>query len=358
MAVHRRAFALMLVLVAASATFALAIQGAVAMRTAVAEAAALRARTALERQATSAASIALAALTSGEAHRTDTFGQTSGSTGGGAPKLDESELPEMPPEMKELLLGLLNKNRKPDPEDDGGAEMSYSVTESGGAMEALRKRGVPPSAIKVTQDGATFDVHIVDGAGGVNINLASEDQLVRFFRAKGLSDVSALTLAHELLDWRDPDSVPRSRGRESAYYQAREITIRNGDFQSIEELLYLPSMTPELLASMYDELTVVGDGKVHLPTATEAVLLSAPDLTPQAASRLMSLRAAGPITERAVRDALGALSADAAEVFRLDPTSYLRLRIVPEQGGPAFRADAFVGDAEGVRLFHVRMISQ
>lgn len=358
MAIHRRAFALILVLVAVSATFALAIQGAVAMRTAVAEASAMRVRAGLERRATSAASVALAALTAGEALRTDAFGSSSGSSGGGgAPKLDETELPDMPPEMKELLLGLLNKNKKPET-DDGGASSNMSVVrESGGAYEALRKRGVPEAPIAVTIESNAFDVHFIDAAGGVNINVAEEDQLVRYFRAKGIVDPLATSLAHEILDWRDEDSVPRTRGREREQYLAREITIRNGDFQTIEELLYLPSMTPELLALMYDELTLVGEGKIHVPTASQAVLMSAPDLTPQAAGRILALRESGQMTERSLSDALGALSADAMSMFRLEPSSVLRVRIEPQGGGPAFRADVIVGD-HGAQLFNVRMISR
>lgn len=100
-----------------------------------------------------------------------------------------------------------------------------------------------------------------------------------------------------ILDWLDNDDNPRPNGAESDYYEALDfpLTCKNGPMDSIEELLLLPGMTPEIYFGseeledlpLYDVLTVHGnpEGKINANTALveviDAVLSSQPDL-PQA----------------------------------------------------------------------------
>lgn len=362
MAVPRRAFALMLVLVATSATFALAMQGAVAMRTAAVEASILRDRIQARREAANAAMLTLATLTAGASAQTETTSFGGASSGSGAPAvLDNAELPEMPQEMKELFIGLMKKQDTP-PDDGAGSGASPSagvvVRRVGGAYTTLRRRGLPADAIRVPGSDRTFAVRLTDSAGGVNLNTASAEQLTRYFSARGVAEPGASTLADEILDWRDDDNIPRSRGAERGAYLRRDIVIRNGPLESIDELLYIPSMTRELLESVRDDLTLFGDGKVHAGSASHAVLLSLEDMTPATADRIIALRESGSLTESALHDALGMLSQAAELSLRIAPSPYLRVRVDTGDAGPAYRADAFISDDRPLRLFNLRLISR
>ena len=343
----------MLVLVATSAAFALAMQGSVALRTAMAEALAMRHRTELRRDASSAATIALAALTAGPPRQTDTVGAQSapGASTSTAPP-DTTDLPEMPPEMKDLLLGVLSKNKGPgvNPSSLRSGTAGLALSHRGGPFAALRKRGLPTTPLTVTVNDRKLAVTITDAAGVLNINTASADQLRRYFRALGLVDNKAVALADEIVDWRDEDNLPRSHGAERADYLRRNITIRNAPFQTIDELLYLPDMTRPLLDSIRPDLTLLGDGKIDAQSASLAVLKSAPDMTDQAAARIISLRKARRLDRDSLTEALGVIASDAAMSLRLTPTSFVHLRIEPIAGGPVYLADAVIDDERGVQL--------
>jgi len=358
MAVRRRAFALLIVLVVASATFALAIQGAVAVRSATVEASTMRAHASAERDALSAATIVLASLTAGAKLETDVIGGGSSSSGSAAAELDESELPDMPPEMRELVRGLLRGQ----PQDQDGAgsvsQRSSTIVKRGGPFTTLRERGLPRNVMRTRMNNREFLVTLSDSTGGINLNTAEEDQLVRYFRAIGLDTLRASSIAHELLDWRDEDNLPRTRGAERETYVRHNITPRNGQLQTIEELLFLPSMSREVLDAIQSDLTLVGDGKIHVHTASRAVLLSAPDMSEQAAQRILALRDSGGLTEESLDEALGALASDAEEVFRFKPGSMIMLRLEPVGEGPAYRVDASIDDNQGVQILGIRMISR
>jgi len=87
-----------------------------------------------------------------------------------------------------------------------------------------------------------------------------------------------------ILDWIDPDSDERSGGAESAYYAGLEVPYgcKNGPMDSIEELLLIQGITPDLFfgdpaldqVSLTELLTVHGHprGKVNVNTAELAVL--------------------------------------------------------------------------------------
>lgn len=357
MAVRRRAFALILVLVVAGATFALAIQGAVAVRSATVEASAMRDRAQARREALSVATIVLASLTSGAKSETDVIG--GGSSGGSTtPDIDEDELPDMPPEMRELVRGLLRN--KPQSEDGESTSSQRAATQvrRGGPFTALRQRGLAREALRARFDEREYRISLIDAAGGLHLNVAEEDQLVRYFRAVGVDGLRATSLAQELLDWRDDDNVPRTRGAERDAYLRRNVTPRNGDLQTLEELLFLPSMSRDLFDRIRSDLTLLGEGEIHAPTASRAVLLSAPGLTEQAADRILALRAAGHLNEETLDEALGALSHEAKEAIRLQPSSTIALRIEPAEEGPAYRIEAAISDERGVQLLDIRMISR
>lgn len=364
MGVHRRGFALVLVLVAVASVFALAMRGAVALRTATVEAGAWRDRQAMRRDATTASVRAMLGLTAGDAGGVAASG---GSSESGAQQrqpqvdVDDPDIPEMPVEMEEFLRGLLDED---DDEqngegltgagDGGDGDRGASAGRGGGRYSALRRVGFPDEPVEVDVGGRVYNVRFADAAGVINLNEAGEEQLSRYFKRVADSDLLGLSLAHEALDWRDEDNVPRSYGAERESYLRRDVQIRNGDFKTVEELLYLPSMTRSLFERIRDNVTVLGDETIHAGSAPRDVLLSVPAMTEPSADRILALRREGRLTRQTLTEAVSALASDAMPMLRTKPSVFVRVRVEPAGPAPTFEGLAIVSDSRGVQAMQLR----
>jgi general secretion pathway protein K len=85
-------------------------------------------------------------------------------------------------------------------------------------------------------------------AGKVNINIISEKTLRKILTQLGLEGETRDIVADSILDWRDPDDFTHVNGAEKDYYQSLKepYTCKNGNLDSIEELLLVRGVTPEL----------------------------------------------------------------------------------------------------------------
>ncbi len=119
---------------------------------------------------------------------------------------------------------------------------------------------------------------MVDEERKINLNLVSSRHvLARLFEhGAGLADLEARALAASLLDWRDGDDHIRAGGAEDAYYESLHPPYRpkNADLDSLEELLLVKGVTPEIYARILPTCTLAGGGVVNLNTAPQAVLLA------------------------------------------------------------------------------------
>ncbi len=116
---------------------------------------------------------------------------------------------------------------------------------------------------------SAFTVRVIDEAGKLNINQATQSQL---FAMPGMTE----EIADAILDWRDEDSEVREAGVEIGYYRNLDYPYdcRNGPFKTIRELLLVKGVTPILL---YGEDTNLNglldynerDGDVSLPPDNE-----------------------------------------------------------------------------------------
>jgi type II secretory pathway component PulK len=90
-------------------------------------------------------------------------------------------------------------------------------------------------------DQAEMAYGITDENGKINLNQAPREVLAEL---PGMTD----DLAEAVEDWRDTNDQTGS-GAESAYYQTLEppYAAKNGPFDTVEELLFVRGMTPELL---------------------------------------------------------------------------------------------------------------
>ena len=111
-------------------------------------------------------------------------------------------------------------------------------------------------------DGS-FVLRIGNESGRIDLNTAEEDTLRMVLGSFGLEEDGLNTIVDSILDWRDKDDLHRANGAESDYYRRLEKPYRckNGDFDSVEELLLVRGVTKELyLAGLKDVFTVIPSG--------------------------------------------------------------------------------------------------
>ena len=96
--------------------------------------------------------------------------------------------------------------------------------------------------------GGAFRVRWVDEGGKININRADEETLRRVFTNLGVEEPTKAILVDSIMDWRDPDDLHRTSGAENEYYRSLNpsYTAKNGPFDTVEDLLWVRGMTPEL----------------------------------------------------------------------------------------------------------------
>lgn len=108
-----------------------------------------------------------------------------------------------------------------------------------------------------TAEGAMF-VTVRTERSKADLNGASEQMLAALFRAAGADLDEARRLAALITDYRDEDEDARPYGAEAGDYVALGLSWRprNGAFETIEELAYLPGMSTALYRAMLPNVTV------------------------------------------------------------------------------------------------------
>jgi len=142
-------------------------------------------------------------------------------------------------------------------------------------------------------------VRIMDESGKVDLNTAPE-QVLRTLITSLVGEVTdADALVDCILDWRDKDDLHRLKGAESDYYESlpKPYKAKNGDFDSLEELLLVKGMTPQLLygeknkKGLADFLTVYSrTNRVNINTAPKEVLLAIPGVSADMVEEILAYR--------------------------------------------------------------------
>ncbi len=101
---------------------------------------------------------------------------------------------------------------------------------------------------RVKYERGESSVRIVGEAGKVNINRVTDSVLRKIMTGLGLEGEARDTVVDSILDWRDPDDFLRVNGAESDYYRSLKnpYEAKNGNLDSVEELLLIRGVTPEL----------------------------------------------------------------------------------------------------------------
>lgn len=174
--------------------------------------------------------------------------------------------------------------------------------------------------------------------------------LRRLLSNSGVTDEKLVsTIVDSIQDWRDADNLHRLHGAEDDYYLSRPTPYRakNGDFESIEELLLIKGMTPEILygdiagqqrqtwlqallpwerefkpgeyLGVARHLSVYSSGKVNVNTASPDVLMAL-GLTAAETKAVLDHRTATPYRDvRGVINLLISISGGERQGFQVVP---------------------------------------
>ncbi len=249
-------------------------------------------------------------------------------------------------------------------------ESSYFVARAGMATTLYRliqKQIMPPmrrAELNETQDpvdlglvtgefgGGNYQVEIQDESGKIDLNIASDRDLRALIEATGISKEESDMIADSIMDWRDPDNLHHLNGAENDFYEALNPPYRakNGRFDATEELLLVRGVTP---AYFYGFPERAADGavtyryglsrcftvysariqaqRINVNSAPLPVLLSVPEMPPQAAQMIYDRRKIKPFmtTAELTRDipmnlgaaAMSRLSTERTGVYTLSASA-------------------------------------
>lgn len=155
---------------------------------------------------------------------------------------------------------------------------------------------------------------LIDESSKINVNLAYPGLLL------GLECIDEAAVA-SILDWIDQDDIPNPDGAENDYYAGLTPghKCKNGPIDNIEELLLIEGISPQIYygsnidgkndgpaeidnvstnftdvdsqnssVGLSDLLTIYGDGRININTASKAVLDTIPLLSDEAVSEIIS----------------------------------------------------------------------
>jgi general secretion pathway protein K len=147
-----------------------------------------------------------------------------------------------------------------------------------------------------------YTVRIIDESGKLDINTLTDNSaiilknlLINF----GVTPEDADTIMDSVMDWRDTDDFHRLHGAESDYYMSlpNPYKAKNANFDTVEELLMVKGMTPEILygtegkKGAIDFLTVHSrTSTINFNSASKELLTAIPGMTPEIADAVISMR--------------------------------------------------------------------
>lgn len=217
----------------------------------------------------------------------------------------------------------------------GVVEIFYLIKNPSVSKDAPWKADGTPHRIQA--DNEYFTVSITDESGKVDINMTSEVILKNMLVNFGLKPEDVDIIADSIMDWKDADDLYRLHGAENDYYMSlpNPYKARNANFETLEELVLVKGITPEILhgydnkRGIIDFLTVNSKtGKINIFTAPKEILLSIPGMSSEAADLIITLRETGDMQN--IQAALGQtfsviapyIVTTGSSVFSIDAAGY------------------------------------
>lgn len=159
---------------------------------------------------------------------------------------------------------------------------------------------IPP----VPFENGAFKVRIDNESGKININTANTQLLRMVLNTFQMSNSEKDTIVDSILDWRDKDNLHRINGAENDYYHSlpKPYDCKNGDFDSIQELLLVRGVTPQIFYGGLKDLFTVypkntlhnyrnrGTNKININAASAKMLRALPNMTDDMVKALIEYR--------------------------------------------------------------------
>ncbi len=164
-------------------------------------------------------------------------------------------------------------------------------------LDAWADKGLLSSLLSSLCRDGRGSLQVIDASRKINVNKLVDENGVaneryrhlfkRFlsFDAFKLGTEEIENILDAVTDWLDPNDDVTRFGAENSYYMSLEkpYRCRNGPMESIEEILLVRGVSPEIFYGTEDIpgiapfLTVYGDGKVNINTAHPVILRSLSD---------------------------------------------------------------------------------
>jgi len=141
------------------------------------------------------------------------------------------------------------------------------------------------------------EIRVQDAAGLLGLAFYDQQMFQRLLTHLAGKNV-AVALAARLADWVDSDSRLTHRGGEAADYLAAGLPMspRNGPLRTLDELLDVPGLTPELFngeagkPGLRDLLMAGGEGYFNLATAPDVLIAPVLEISDARAAQIIALR--------------------------------------------------------------------
>jgi general secretion pathway protein K len=213
-----------------------------------------------------------------------------------------------------------------------------------------------------------YTVRITDESGKIDINTVNDVILKNLLINAGVNDEKVDTIVDSIMDWKDPDDLYRLHGAESDYYMSlpTPYTAKNANFDTLEELLLVKGMTPEILygtsekRGLIDFLTVNSNRReINVNAAPKEVLMAIPGMTPAIADLLINYRQTQEIDnlldiegipEETLDLIMGFIDTEGSNTFSIEAVGYKG----SEKGGYAIRATVLVDNDINYRYLYYK----
>lgn len=219
------------------------------------------------------------------------------------------------------------------------------------------QRGLSTTSEIQFEEGAKFKVTIESAEGGRNVNLLTREQWLDMFEYANVPSDEWDAMIDCLEDWKDANDTHGLNGAESddPFYEDAGYPVKNGPLDSVEELLLIKNWGPEILygkpadedsdeiIGIADKLTVWGDGKVNLNTASADVLLSYSEYEDWELEGVFEARKGEDAEENTLDDgikSLGEVGADPNK-FKLQ-SSYVKVTSVGDVFGTQYQIECIM----------------
>ncbi|MCF7837561.1 MAG: general secretion pathway protein GspK [Candidatus Marinimicrobia bacterium] len=221
------------------------------------------------------------------------------------------------------------------------------------------QRGLAVNGLRVALSNDVFVLDIIPEEGRRNINRLTDEEWEEILDQGGVPEEDWPRLIDCFHDWVDEDEFTRLSGAESddPFYKERGYPVKNAPLDLVDELLMIKGFSPAIVfggpaaepdaplhPGIASLLTVFGDGRVNVNTATRQVLLTLPGLEPWMADEIIEGRLGLDQREGTKDDGFDSVGEVMARVA-LPPTVRERLTVREVQ----FLRVSAVGETQGVR---------